>query len=207
MKLYYSKGACSLAVRIIINELGMNCEYESVDLKSKKTQTGNDFLTINPKGAVPTLVTSKDEVLTENAVIQQYLADDANADRLLPTVGDFERYRVLEWLNYVSTEVHKGFGPLFNPNVPQEVKEEIFIPNLVAKFSFINKHLEQNQYLLSDDFTLPDGYFFVMIAWAMKMKFDFKQWPQIERYFGELLQRSSIVKSLREEGLEYSVVK
>src|SRR5690349_19217638 len=122
MKLYYSKGACSLAVRIIINEIGLQSEYEAVDLKTKKTATGQDFLKINPKGSVPVIQTDEKQILTENAVIQQYLADTNKATQLLPALGNFERYRVLEWLNFISTELHKGFSPLFNPNVPNELK-------------------------------------------------------------------------------------
>jgi len=205
MKLYYSKGACSLVVRIIINELGLTCEYESVDLKTKQTKSGADFLKINPKGAVPTIVTNKGDILTENSVIQQYLADDAHADQLLPEIGDFNRYRVLEWLNYITTDVHKGFSPMFNPNIPQEVKEKIFIPNLTSKFTHIDKHLEHQQYLFGDHFTLPDAYLFVMTTWAAGIKFDLKQWPHLSRHFAELLKRKSVEKSLQEEGLQMSV--
>src|SRR5689334_13101143 len=108
MKLYYSKGACSLAVRILLHELGIKSEFEAVDLKTKRTETNADFLKINPKGAVPTLTTDKQEILTENAVILCYLADEYKAIELLPAPGNFKRYRVLEWLNYVATEIHKG---------------------------------------------------------------------------------------------------
>src|SRR5690349_3300917 len=108
MKLYYSKGACSLAVRIALHELGIPCEFEAVDLKAKKTEKGADFFKINPKGAVPTLVLDDHTVLTENAVIQQYLADKQKAFEVLPPVNDMKRYRALEWLNFVSTELHKG---------------------------------------------------------------------------------------------------
>lgn len=123
MKLYYSAGTCSLAVRIIINEIGLPSTYEAVDLKTKKTASGQDFLQINPKGSVPVIVTDDNEILTENSVIQQYLADKNNASSLLPALGHFKRYRVLEWLNYISTELHKGCGPLFSPSIPVELKK------------------------------------------------------------------------------------
>lgn len=110
MKLYYSKGACSLAPRIIINELGVKSEFEAVDLAAKKTETGQNFLSINPKGAVPVLITNDGQTLTENAVILQYLADTNEGTELLPAFGSFKRYRVLEWLNYIATELHKGAG-------------------------------------------------------------------------------------------------
>jgi glutathione S-transferase len=201
MKLYYSKGACSLVPRIIINEIGLPCEYIAVDLKTKKTEAGEDFLKINPKGAVPTLMTNKAAVLTENAVILQYLADTNHATQLLPPINDFMRYRVLEWLNYITTELHKGFGPLFNPNVTQEMKDKIVLPILRSKFNYVNKHLENYTYLLGDNFTLPDAYLFVMLTWAKKFKFDFNEWPNISRYLLELQKRKSIQQSLKEEGL------
>lgn len=200
MKLYYTKGACSLVDRIIINELGLKCEYESVDLKKKETETKKDFLTINPKGAVPVLQLSNGEILTENAVIIQYLADNARADQLLPAIGNFERYRVLEWVNYVATEVHKSFGPLFNPTVPQQIKDDIFIPLIKSKYKYVNKHLQGNKFLLGEHFTLPDAYMFVMILWASHFNIDMKEYEHLYRYYSELKQRESVQKSLEEEG-------
>lgn len=202
MKLYYSKGACSLAVRIIIHEIGLKCEFESVDLKTKKTEKGDDFLQTNPKGAVPTLVTDKNEVLTENAVIQQYLADTHHATELLPAIGDFNRYRVLEWLNFISTDVHKGFGPLFNPNVPQELKQSIFIPNLKNKMNTVEKQLQHHKFLAGDHFTLPDAYLFVMLSWLPHFSIDIGSWPHITKYLSEMVKRKSIADSLTEEGLK-----
>lgn len=206
MKLYYAKGACSLTIHITINELGLACEFEAVDLKSKQTKSGDDYLKINPKGSVPALKIDKGEVLTEVAVIQQYLADESHAEQLLPKVGDFRRYRVLEWQNYIATEIHKSFSPLFKPDVPQEVKEKFFIPHLQTRFKFLNNHLEHNQFLSGDHFTLPDAYLFVMLTWAVSLKLDVKQWSHLLRYFNELLKRKSIEKSLQEEGLTMSVV-
>ena len=201
MKLYYTKGACSLAARIIINELALTCEYEAVDLKTKRTEKNQDFLQINPKGAVPTLETKNGEILTENAVIQQYLAEEANATQLLPMMGDFKRYRVLEWLNYVATELHKGFGPLFNPSVDKKTKDEIFIPLLQAKFNYIDQQLQSKPFLL-DTFTLPDAYLFVMIFWSLHFKFPLSSsWPHLSRYFTQLQTRQSIQHALNEEGL------
>lgn len=207
MKLYYAKGACSLAVRIIINEIGLTAEYESVNLKTKKTETGADFLKISQKGAVPTLITDQEEVLTENVAIQQYLADTHNASQLLPATRDFKRYRVVEWLNFVSTEMHKGCSPLFNPAIPQEVKESIFIANLKAKLNFLEQRLSENRYLVGDTFTLPDAYLFVVLTWFPSFKLDLAEWPHVARYFAELKTRKSIQQSLKEEGLiEKSVV-
>ncbi|KTD24805.1 glutathione S-transferase [Legionella lansingensis] len=201
MKLYFTQGACSLAVRIVINEIGVDCEYEAVDLKTKKTEENRDFLSVNPKGAVPVLELDNHQILTENAVIQQYLADKYQARELLPPVGDFNRYRVLECLNFISTEVHKSFGGLFNPSFPQEIKDKIFIPLIKSKLSFIDKQLK-NQYLMGDHFTLADAYMFVMLLWAGSFKIDLKAWDRLPHYFATLNKRGSIVKSLKEETLE-----
>jgi len=201
MKLYYTRGACSLVVRIIINEIGLRAEFESVDLRSKKTEKGDDFLKINPKGAVPTLKTNDGEILTENAVILQYLADTNGATKLLPGTGDFKRYRVLEWLNYVATELHKTISTLFNPGLPEEVREKVYKPLIKTKCTYVDKNLANHNYLLGDEFTLPDAYLFVMMTWLVHFKFDLNEWPNLQRYFTELKQRKSIHQSLVEEKL------
>jgi glutathione S-transferase len=201
MKLYYTKGACSLAVRIVINEIGIKAEYEAVDLATKKTENGLDFLQINPKGAVPTIITDENETLTENAVIQQYLTDRYKADNLLPPCGNFQRYRVLEWLNFITTELHKSFGLLFNPQLPTEVKNGIIIPLIKKKFSYIEATLKQNEYLCEKKFTLPDAYLFVMLLWAKNFQIDISENTGISRYFTELQKRASIQQSLKEEKL------
>lgn len=206
MKLYYTKGACSLAARILIHEMGIKCKYESVDLTAKRTETGKDYWKINPKGAVPALELDNGEILTENTVIHQYLADISNATQLLPPVGNFKRYRVLEWLNYIATEVHKSAGVLFNPTFPQEIKDKIIKPLLKSKISYIDKHLSSNKYLLGDHFTLPDAYLFVMISWTIFFKIDPKEWQNIYRYFLDLNKRPSIHESIEEEGLNLSTV-
>lgn len=202
MKLYFTKGACSLVVRIIINEIGLSCEYESVDLRAKKTITGADYWQINPKGSVPALEIKHGELLTENAVILQYLADTHPDNKLLPKMGDFNRYRVLEWLNYITTELHKGFAPLFNPSIPQDVKENIFVANLKVRFVYINKQLQGKSFLLGDNLTLPDAYLFVMLRWARAMKIDFTQWENLATFYNGMLKRKSIVESLKQEELE-----
>lgn len=204
MKLYYTKGACSLACRIVINELGIPVDYVSVDLKSKQTEDGLDFKQINPKGAVPVLETGDKEILTENAVIQQYLADQSKAYDLLPKLGTFARYQVLEWLNYVATELHKGFSVFFHPNITEAMKQNIFIPQMEYKLTYINDSLDEKKYLLGNDFTLPDAYLFVMLTWALHFQFRFKNWPNINRYFNELKKRDSISHSLKQEKLALS---
>lgn len=199
MKLYYSRGACSLTCRIIINELQLTCEYEKVDLKTKITEHGDNYLSINLKGSVPALETDDNKILTENAVILQYLADINHASTLLPPVNNFSRYRVLEWLNFVGTELHKGFGPLFNPDYSQEARDKIVIPLLKRKFSYVSKQLEISKFIVGDEFTLPDAYLFVVLRWAYFFKLDLGE--QLSKYFSELSARKCIEKSLEEEGL------
>jgi len=199
MKLYYTPGACSLVIRIIINEIGIQSEFESVDLRTKTTETGGDYLAINPKGAVPALQLNNGDILTENAIILQYLADDSNATHLLPQTTDFNRYRVLEWLNYITTELHKGMSVLFNPAIPDDLKNNLFIPLIKSKLSYVNNHLQHHTYLLGNHFTLPDAYLFVMLRWAIYFKIDLKEWSNLERYFAELSDRPSIQQSLKQE--------
>ncbi len=201
MKLYFSPGACSLAVRILIHEMNLPCEYARVNLGTKKLDSGEDYLKINPKGAVPALLTDKGEVLTENAVIQQYLADVNQATALLPPLGDLKRYQVLEWLNFVSTEVHKGFSPLFNPKISDEMKEQLVIPQLKAKLKMVEQCLGKNHYLSGENFSLPDAYLFTVLRWASKFKIDLHEFPQVSKYYEELKKRKSIHQALAEEGL------
>jgi glutathione S-transferase len=202
MKLYYTKGACSLATRIVINELGLTCEYESVDLRTKKSETGMNYYTINSKGAVPALLLNNGEVLTENSIIMQYLADTSKENSLLPSINDFNRYRVLEWLNYMATELHKSLGLLFNSQLSQEIKDQTIIPIIKAKLDHVNHHLESNKCLIGNHFTLPDAYLFVMASWARYLKFNLNEWPSLANYVTELSKRPSIVDSIKEEGLE-----
>lgn len=198
MKLYFSKAACSLVVRIIINEIGIDSEFESVNLRTKKTASGEDFLTINSKGAVPTLDIQNGEILTENAVILQYLCDISKATQLLPPIGDFNRYHVLEWLNYISTELHKGMGVLFNPAISQELKD-IFIPIIKTKLNYVNHHLQNHHYLMGDQFTLPDAYLFVMLMWTRYFNIELSEWENLTRYFDTLHRRDAIQLSLKQE--------
>jgi len=199
MKLYYAPGACSLIVRIILNELGLSADFESVDLRNKKTATGNNYLEINAKGSVPALQLDSGEMLTENAVIIQYLADTTEAYQLLPPIGDLKRYRVLEWLNYAATDLHKGLGLLFNPAITQDMKEKIFYPQIQTKLKYVNTQLQQHEFILGNHFTLPDAYIFVILSWAPHLGVDLTPWKNITRYFDELRNRPSIQASLKAE--------
>lgn len=199
MKLYYTPGACSLVARIIINEIGLKSEFESVNLKTKTTETGADYLVINPKGAVPALQLNNGDVLTENAVILMYLADESKATQLLPPTTDFNRYRVLEWVNYITTELHKGIGILFNPAITEDLRNNLFIPLIKSKLNYVNNHLQNHKYLSGDHFTLPDAYLFVMLRWIAYFKLDIQEWSNLARYFTELSGRPSIKQSLKQE--------
>ncbi|KGP62745.1 glutathione S-transferase [Legionella norrlandica] len=199
MKLYYCKGACSLVVRIVLNELGLNFQDEEVDLRFKKTASGNDFFKINPKGAVPTLVLDNGDILTENQVILQYLVDTTAGQKLLPVVGDIKRYHTLEWLNYISTELHKSLGMFFNPTVSDEMKSKVLTPLIMTRFKHVNDRLEIGSYLMGDVFSLPDAYLFVMVTWARYFKMDLSQYSHLEQFMDHMQTRPSVVKSLEQE--------
>lgn len=201
MKLYYTNSVCSLTVRIIMHELGIKCAYESVDLKTKQTETGNDFLKINPKGAVPVLILDNGDSLTENAVILQYLADKYHATHLLPSVGDLRRYRTLEWLNFVSTDLHRYCAPLFWSKIPNDVKENLFTPILNSKLSVVDHHLYNHKFLMGDQFTLPDSYLFVILIWMAKLKINLAAWPNLSRYFSDMNQHKTVRVAIEEESL------
>lgn len=204
MKLYYSKGACSLAVRILAHELGLSLDYEAVDLKTKKTETGQDFLSINPKGSVPVLGLDKGETLTENAAIQQYLADTQHAFQLLPEVGNLFRYHVIEWLNFVGTDLHKNFSALFNNQIPEEIKKSVFIPIIKHKLDFVEATLNKQAYVTGSSITLPDIYLFVILRWLTHFKLNISDWPNLSNYFLKIKERAAVQTALKEEGLSAS---
>lgn len=200
MKLYYCKGTSSLVTRIIIHELGLQSEYEAVDLHNKITSSGLDFIKINPKGAVPTLITDDNVTLTENSVILQYLADQHHATSLLPEVGDIERYKVLGWLNFLSTDIYKIFVfYLMNEKISAADKSDIYLPLLKSKFAILDKAIANNKYLTGDVFTLPDAYLYVACYWAAYMKIDFSEFSNLTRVYNELNQRQSIIDALAED--------
>ncbi len=201
MKLFYAKSACSLAVRIIINEIGIDCDYESVDLKTKKTAEDKDFFTINPKGSVPALELDNKEIITENLIVQQYLVDNYKAIELCPPIGDLQRYVVLGLSNYISSEVHKSFGNLFNPAISKEMQDKLFIPMIKRKLGYLNIQLANQPYLTGIHFAMPDAYFFVILLWAKNMHIDLQGLTNLQPYFIELEKRPSIKKSLAEEGI------
>ena len=201
MKLYYAPGACSLAPHIILREAGLTFELDKTDLRAKRTESGADFAAINPKGQVPTLGLDSGEILTENAVINQYIADQAPESGLLPPAGTMERYRALEWLTFITTELHKSFSPLFKPNTPDDYKP-IVKENLAARFAHVDRHLADGRtYLTGDTFTAPDAYLFVMLAWADRMALDLSKLANLKAYHERVAARPKVQEALRAEGL------
>ena len=200
MKLYYSPGACSQAPHILLHEIGIDHDAAKVDLKAKTLEDGSDYLAINPKGAVPALELDSGEVLTENAVVLQYLGDRASWPEVLPPLGDFRRYRVLEMVNFITTELHKRFGFLFDGEATGEFKE--FVKGeLEKKLDWIDERLGAGPFLFGGDLTLPDTYLFVMTRWADRMLGGLGRWPNLRAFFERMQQRESVRHVLRFEGL------
>jgi glutathione S-transferase len=200
MKLYYAPGACSQAPHILLHEIGLDHDAVRVDLRAKKLEDGRDYLELNPKGAVPALQLDSGEVLTENAVILQYLGDRANWPEVLPPLGDFRRYRVLEMLNFITTELHKRFGLLFNPNAGDETKR-LATDELSKKLDYIDGRLGDGPFLFGDDLTLPDPYLFVITGWAEKMLGGLDRWPKLRAFRERMMERPSVRQVLSFEGL------
>jgi glutathione S-transferase len=199
MKLYYSPGACSQAPHIVLHEIGLHHDAARVDLRAKTLEDGSSYLDVNPKGAVPALELDSGEVLTENAVILQYLGDRASSPDLLPDLGDFRRFRVLEWVNFITTELHKSFSPLFSPLAGDETKS-FFRDHIARKFDYVEGELGSGPFLLGDELTIADPYLFVMAGWAEKM-IGLDRWPNIAAFRERMLGRRSVRHVLRFEGL------
>jgi len=198
MILYYSPGACSQAPHIILHETGLNHDAKRVDLKSHTLEDGSSYYDINPKGAVPALELDSGEVLTENAVILQYLGDRASFPEVLPPLGQFRRYRVLEFVNFITTELHKRFGFLFNPNATDEFKQFV-TTDLKKKLDYIDGRLGDGPFLMGEELTLPDAYLFVIAGWAEKM-IGLDQWSNLRAFRERMMQRPSVQHVLRFEG-------
>lgn len=200
MKLYFAPGACSLSPHIALREAGLSFDLDQVDLKAKTTKSGSDYRAINPKGSVPALGLDNGEVLTEAAVIVQYIADQKPAAKLLPAPGTMDRVRVQEWLNYVATEIHKGLSPLFNAKLPGEAKP-VLKEGIAAKFDFLSKHLEPRPFLYGDGFTAADGYLFTILGWTRWLEIDLGRWPVLKSYCERIAARPAVQAAMKAEGL------
>lgn len=200
MKLYIKPGACSLAPHIALHEAKLPFELITVDLAAKKLPGGGDFFTVNPKGQVPTFALDNGEILTEVAVILQYVADQAPAAQLIPAAGTLERYKTLEWTNFVATELHKSFSPLFRPTTPEEYKP-VAKDFLAGKFAFLDKRLGSVPYLAGEQYSVADIYCYVMLRWAARVGIDLSGRSNIEAYAGRLAERAAVREALAAEGL------
>ena len=199
MKLYYAPGACSMAPHIVLREANVAFDLVKTDIRAKTLPDGSGYLAINPKGGVPALQLGDGTVLTENAAILQYIGDHAPETGLLPRLGDFNRYRVIEWLNYVATELHKGFGPLWNPTSADDLKEATR-GLLAKKFDYVQERLGNGPYLLGEQFTLPDAYLFVILNWTGMHGIDLSRWAGLTAYQQRVAQRPRVAETLGAEG-------
>ncbi len=201
MKLYFSPGACSLSPHIVVREAGIAADLEQVDLKTKKTKSGGDFAAVNPKGQVPTLVLDNGQTLTEGPAIVQYLADQKPQSGLAPHAGTLERYRLQEWLNFITAELHKPFGALFTPSTPEDYKP-IAREAIGNRFAYVDRHLASGgPFLMGAQFTVADAYLFVMTLWAKFVKIDLDQWTRLKAYSEQVAARPKVHEALKEEGL------
>jgi glutathione S-transferase len=200
MKLYFAPGACSLSPHIVLREAGHIFELEQVNNAEKKTKSGMDYWTINAKGQVPVLELDNGERLTEGPVIVQYLADQKPATGLAPACGSVDRYRVQEWLNFTTSELHKTFGPIFRPTTPEEFKK-LSKENLGKRFDWIEKQLAGRAYLMGDKFTIADAYMFTVLRWSSRVEIDLAKWPNIKAYVDRVAARPKVQEAMKEEGL------
>ncbi len=200
MKLYYSPGACSLAPHIVLREAGHAFELVKVDIPNKKTEHGDNYWKINPKGYVPALVLDSGEVLTEVGVVCQYLADQKPGSGLAPQAGTMARYHLMEWLNFVATEVHKQIGALFNPKMTPEMKE-VQLGVIERRLNALEKMLGGKDYLMGERFSVADAYLFTVLNWSRIHKIDMAKWPKIQAFMARIADRPKVKEAMKAEGL------
>jgi glutathione S-transferase len=199
MKLYISPGACSMASNIALHEAGIAFELHKVDKRTKRVD-GVEFIDINPKGYVPALQLDDGQVLTENVAVLQYIADLKPESKLAPPAGTFERYRLMEWLSFINSEVHKSFTPLFSAEVSEDTKA--YARNNIAKrLTYLETALGDKQFLMGDQFTVADTYLFTVLSWAGHAGIDLKQWPHLQSYVERIRARPHVVEAMTAEGL------
>jgi glutathione S-transferase len=199
MKLYYAKGACSLSPHIVLLEAGLPFTLEKVDFATKKTDKGVEYLTVNSKGSVPALELDDGKRLTEGPAIVQYLADQKPDSGLAPRAGTFERYQLMEILNFITSEVHKSFSPLFKDASP-EMKEAARTA-VGKKFDWLSEFLGGKTYLMGNSFTVADAYLFTVASWTGHVGMDLNKWPVLAAYHSRIAQRPKVQQALKEEGL------
>ncbi len=200
MKLYYSPGACSLSPHIALLEAGLPYDLVKVDLRAKKLENGDDYLKVNPKGQVPALALDSGELVTEGPVIIQMIADKVAAKNLAPARDSAERYKLLEWLNFITTELHKNFGPMFSPLLADDAKA-FFKDRVMGKFKYVEGALAGHDYVMGKQFTVADAYLFTMLSWADRLKFDLSGLPNLVAYKARVGARPKVQEALTKEGL------
>jgi glutathione S-transferase len=200
MNLYYTPGACSLAPHIVAHEAGIPLALKKVDLKTKQVDGGGSFMAINPKGSIPALQFDNDQVLTEVSVVTQYLADQKPDSKLAPRAGTMERYRLQEWLNYISSELHKNFAPMFSPNSSDELKK-LAMSNLSPRFEYLATQLAGKNYIFGDQFTAADAYLFTVLGWTKYVGMDLAKWPVLAQYVARIAARPKVQAAMKAEGL------
>ena len=200
MKLYYSPGACSLSPHIVLHEAGIPFQAILASTKTHKLADGTDYYTINPKGYVPLLELDNGERLSEGPAIVQYIADQAPASGLAPAAGSMARYRLQEWLNFITSELHKSFSPLFNPAMPEEAKA-LYRTKLQDRFKYVDQQLEGKSYLMGDSFTVADAYLFTVAGWGKYVGVDTSGLARLSAYMGRVAARPAVQAALKAEGL------
>ena len=199
MKLYYSPGACSLSPHIVSREAGIPLELKKTSTKDKTVEGGGDYWKVNGKGYVPALELDNGQVLTEGPAIVQYLADQKPDSGLAPKAGSLERYRLQEWLNFITSEIHKSFSPLFRPTTPDEYKK-IAKENLAGRFAWLDKQLAGKEYLMGK-FSVADAYLFTVLGWTKPTQIDLSQWPNLAAYHARVAARPKVQEAMKAEGL------
>jgi len=200
MKLFYTPGACSLSPHIALEEIGATFTLERVDLKTKKTESGADFTTINCKGYIPALQLDDGSLLTEGTVIAQYVADLKPESGLAPLAGTADRYRLMEWLSFISTELHKPMGSLFNPAQSADWKQAA-TGNLNKRLDWLSGALAGKNWLMGDKFTLADAYLFTVLGWSKVVGFSLDNWPDLQAFAGRVAARPAVQRAMKAEGL------
>jgi len=200
MKLYYFPAACSQASNIALREAGLKFELVKVDRHTKKADDGLDFNEVNPKGYVPALTLDSGEVLTENVTVLQYIADRNPAAKLAPAAGTMQRYRLMEWLSFINSEVHKAFSPLFRQDAPEDTKQYTR-KNLVTRFDYLERALGTKAFLMGEQFTVADAYLFTVLSWGEHVNLDIGKWPQLKRYVERVGKRPHVIEARKAEGL------
>ena len=200
MKLYYSPGACSLSPHIVLRELGLPFEPVLASTKTHKLADGTDYYTINPKGYVPLLELDDGQRLSEGPAIVQYLADQSPAKGLVATPGTMARYRQIEWLNFISTELHKSFSPLFNPAMPEEGKA-VYRKRLRGRYEYLNQQLEGKSFVMGDAFSVPDAYLFTVTNWAKSVGVDITDLQNVQAFMTRVAARPAVQAAMKAEGL------